>query len=266
VIAALAVWALLAAGAAAESPPAAMTNEDVVRMVASGAAERDILDAIASRPEAFDVSDEMMDELALAGVSATVRAAMQRRHALSQPPPAPAPARAGRGTAKLVVTLNGSGGTRSLKAPAWADEDVKERLKLPKETDQREIKDLAVFLACARPEHVPDLWRTKSPLGRDMVSVGRHEILAFVAGNTPPGKKPQLTLPQQLDADVDVIETHDIVLGVAALIGDRWLQLGSAKLSGVSVGPDAKPLAGKIAHAGDLSFKVELSGKPGKTP
>jgi hypothetical protein len=263
VITALAICAWLAAGAAADAAPAAMTNEDVVRMVASGAAERDVLDAIASRPEAFDVSDEMMDELALAGVSATVRAAMQRRHAASQPPPAPAPARAARGMAKLVVILNGS---RSLKAPAWANEDVKDRLKLPKETEQREIKDLAVFLACARPEHVPDLWRTKSPLGRDMVSVGRHEILAFVAGDTPPGKKPQITLPQQLDADVDVIETHDIVLGVAALIGDRWLQLGSTKLSGVSVGADTKPLAGKITHAGDLSFKVELSAKTEKTP
>jgi hypothetical protein len=266
VIAALALCAMLAAGVPAVSPPAAMTNEDVVRMVAAGAPEREILDAIASRPEAFDVSDDMMDELAVAGVSAGIRTAMRRRHDESAPPPAPVSPRAARGTAKLTVTINAAGGPKSLKAPAWANEDIKARLQLPKENDQREIKDLAVFLACTRAEHVPDLWRSKSPLGRDMVTVGRHEILAFVAGGTSPEKKPQISLPRELDADVDVIETHDIVLGVAALIGDRWLQLGSAKLAGVAVGPGPKSLAGKITGAGDLSFKVELSAKPGTPP
>jgi hypothetical protein len=150
-----------------------------------------------------------------------------------------------------------------LKLPAWADENAKVRLKLPKENDQREVKDIAVFLACASPEHVPDLWRSKTPLGRDMNSVPRHEMLAFVAGDTPAGKPPRLTLPARLEADVDETEPHDLILGVAARIGDHWVQLASAKLAKTTVAAGQAPLSGRIGHAGvAFEFKVELKAPP----
>ena len=153
----------------------------------------------------------------------------------------------------------GAAGPRTLKLPAWADEGVKVRLQLPKENEQREVKDVAVFLACSSPEHVPDLWRSKTPLGRDMVSVQRHEMLAFVAGDTPAGKPPRLTLPGRIEADVDDTEPHDLILGVAARIGDRWVQLAFAKLPKATIGEGQKPLAGRIERAGrGFDFKVEL--------
>jgi hypothetical protein len=243
---------------AAVVPP--LSNEDIVRMVASGAPEQDILVSIRSRPEAFDLTNDMVEELGLAGVSATIVAAMRQRHA-ELAPPAPPVERPKHGRTPLAVTLNAGGaGARTLRVPAWADEDAKQQFQLPKENDQREVKDLAVFLACTSSEHVPDLWRSKSPLGRDMSFVVRHEMLAFVAGETPAGKAPRLVLPERLEAEVDEVDPHDLVLGIAALIGDRWIQLAAARLPKASIIAGQKPLIGRIGHHGHgFSFTVELS-------
>jgi len=251
------------APAASDAPAAPMTNEDVVRMAAAGTPEREIVRAIQARPEAFDLATDMLDELRLAGVPASVIAAMQRRHAESAPA-TPPPERTLRGRAHLTVTLNASGlAPRTLKAPRFADEDAKERLKLAKENEQREVKDLGVFLACVTAEHVPDLWRSKSPLGRDMASVPRHEILAFVAGDTPAGQAPRLTLPDRIEADVDDSDPHDLVLGVAARIGDHWVMVGIAKLAKVTVGPPGATLVGHITRGlVPMNFSVKLEAKP----
>jgi len=269
--AAAALGALLAAAlapvVAAEGgdagPRPALTNEDVVRMVASGIPESEILQTIDARPEAFDLAEDMVQELKLAGVPASVLAAMRHRHAEGARPSAP-PDRIARGHVRLTVTLNaGPKEPRTLRAPAWADEDAKARLKLPKENEQREVKDLAVFLACTTGDHVPDLWRSKSPLGRDMVNASRHEMLAFVAGDTPAGKTPRLVLPDRIEADVDDAEPHDVVIGVAARIGDHWVQLGIGRLAHVEVVAGAKPLAGRITRGSEsLEFKVELIAPP----
>ena len=243
----------LAALTATASP---LTNEDVVRMVAAGTPEGEILETIHTRPEAFDLADDMVDELKLAGVSAAIVAAMGQRHAESAPP-APPVERLRRGHATLLVDLTG---TRTLRVPAWADEDAKARLHLPKENEQRQVKDLAVFLACGAPEHIPDLWRTKTPLGRDMVFVARHEMLAFVAGDTPDGKAPRLSLPARLEAEVDEADRHDLVLGVAARIGDRWVQLAVGALPKTAIGAGSKPLVGHIERIGHaFDFKIELT-------
>jgi hypothetical protein len=235
---------------------AALTNEDIVRMVASGSPESAVLDAIRTHAEAFDLTTDMVEELKLAGVSPAIIAAMRQKHAESAPPP-PSVERPARGKVPLLVTLNG--GT-TIKVPAWADEDAKEKLRLPKENDQREVKDLAVFLGCVTSEHVPDLWRSKTPLGRDMSFVARHELLAFAPGDTPAGKPPRLTIPARLEAEVDDSEPHDLVLGVAARIGDRWIQLGSTVLKKVTIAAGQKPLTGRIEHVGHaFEFKVTLS-------
>jgi hypothetical protein len=250
-------FATTLAAAGAPAPP--LTNEDIVRMVASGTPEPDILEAIKTREADFDVADDMVSELKLAGVSGTIIAAMLQRVAENAPPPVPAEQPV-KGRTHLVVVLNAGGsGPRTLKLPAWADENIKIRLKLPKENDQRAVKDIAVFLACSSPEHVPDLWRSKTPLGRDMISVQRHEMLAFIAGDTPAGKNPRLTLPARIEADVDETEPHDLILGVAARIGDHWMQLAFAALPNTTIGAGQKPLLGVIERAAvAFTFKVEL--------
>ena len=259
----IAAWVLgltLAFTVTPQEPP--LTNEDIVRMVASGIPEDEVQQAIHNHKEAFDLSSEMVDELKLAGVPAAIVAAMARRHAESAPPAVPAK-RESRGRVPLIVSLSGGGGgSRTVRVPAWADEDAKERLRLPKENDQREVKDLAVFLACASPEHIPDLWRSKSPLGRDMSFVTRHEMLAFVAGDTPAGKPPRLVLPVRLEAEIDPTDPHDLVLGIAARVGDRWMQLAFAVLPKATIGAGQKPLLGRIDHIGrGFDFKVVLSAQ-----
>lgn len=262
-LAVLAVGAAVARTAAAEAETAAalppLTNEDVVRMVAAGKPEREIVQTIGARAEAFELADDLIDELKLAGVPPSIISAMQQRHMKNAPPAAPVD-RPVRSHVKVVVTLNaGAASVHTLHAPAWADEDLKASLSLGKENDARAVKDLAVFLACRTPEHIPDLWRSKTPLGRDMVAVGRHEMLAFVAGDTPPGKTPRLTLPAQLEAQVEESEPHDLVLGVAARIGDHWFQLAATRPETAEVTSGSKPLVGHIAHIGNgFLFKVEL--------
>ncbi len=255
IVAAACAFVLLAR-AAPETP---LTNEDIVRMVAAGTGERDILLTIASRPEAFDLSDDMIDELKTAGVSSAIVTAMKRRHAELSPSPPPAPPDDTR-KAPVVVTLNaGTSGSRTLKLPKWADEDVMARFSLPKENDQRAVGDIAVFVACVTAEHVPDLWRSKSPLGRDMTGLMRHEMLAFVPGETPSGTDPRLVLPEKLEARVEAGDSHDLVLGVAARIGDHWIQIAASKPAKVAVTPDSKPVAGRIHQTGKtFNFKVEL--------
>jgi hypothetical protein len=235
--------------------PAPLTNEDIVRMVSDGTPEREILAAIRNRPEAFDLTRDMIDELTAAGVPRSVLDAMRgKREEAATPARQEERDKPGYGT--LVVTLN----TRTLRLPAWADEDVKAILNLPKENEQREIKDVAVFLACVSPDHIPDLWRSKSPLGRDMVGARAHQMLAFVAGDTPAGKPPRLTLPARLEANVDLTEPHDLLLGVAALIGDHWVQVGMGLLPGEgSEGARCRHdrRSGKV-----VNFKVELKAPP----
>lgn len=261
---ALGLAALVTLTSATEPAPAAhpLADEDIVKMVAAGTPESEILERIAAQPGAYDLSDDMLSELRLAGVTPAVLAAMRARAVKDTPAPPP-PERAPRGTAHLVVTLNG-GHAKTLTVPAWADEDLKGRLHLGKEQDDRTVKDIAVFLGCTTAEHIPDLWRDKTPLGHDMASAFRHEMLTFVAGDTPAGKKPRIALPATLEADVDELEPHDLILGVAARIGDRWMLLSAGSLAKVKVESAGVHLDGTIGKVPTqaFAFQVKLAPPP----
>ena len=252
---ALVVFVMLAACLALMADePAPMTNEDVVRLAAAGTSEREIIRQIRERPSAFDVSPEMLEELKAAGVPAAVIAEMSARSVKAAPEPPP-PERVPVGHVRITVELNG----RTLSAPKWADEDIKRRLGLSKEVADREVRDLAVFLVCEEATHVPDQWRSKTPLGRDMTATKRHEMLAFVAGDTAAGHTPKIKLPDRLEAFADGTEPHDLVLGVAARIGDRWVTLGTGKLPHVAF--DGKPgrLDGEIHSLGAFAYEIKLT-------
>jgi hypothetical protein len=245
---------VLAAAAAADVSP--LTNEDVVRWVAAGKPEPEILKEIAARPAAYDVSDEMLSELRLAGVPESVIAAMRARQAESAPPSPPPAERPARGKVRLTIAFAEA---KKLTVPKKASEPLAEKFKLPSGGEARAVHDLAVFLACVTPEHVPDQWRTKSPLGRDLEGMPRHEMLLFVTGDTPDGQTPSVTLPPSIEADVDDVEAHDLLLGVAARIGDRWRVLALEKRAKAKIEAGTPPLAAKIAGGGiPFVFRVEL--------
>lgn len=245
---------ILLALALALSAAAPMTNEEIVRLVAAGTPESEILTAIADRPAAYDLGEDMLEELRLAGVPDGILKAMRARQEASNP--APPVQRPLRGRVRLAVRLMGSA---SLQAPTRASDALAERFRLGNDPEARTVRDLAVYLACVTPEHVPDQWRSKSPLGRDLAGTPRHEMLVFIAGDTPSGARPALTLPREIEAYVDDLEPHDLVLGVAARVGERWLTLATARRNGVKAAADAGPLSGRVEGGGvPFLFRVEL--------
>lgn len=249
-----------AAGAGDAQPiRAPLTAGDIVRMVVAGTDEGEILDAVRTASHAFDVSEEMLRELSGAGVPPAVIAAMKARVAAEARPGTTAPLP--RGGVPLRVELAGAG---SLELPAYAEEETKVRLGLPNEPELRAARDIALFLACVTPEHVPDLWRNKTPLGRDMSGAPRHEILAFVAGDTPAGKRAHLDVPDGLDAAVDTVEPHALVLGVAGRIGDRWYVLAASKPLKIEATAAGTALDGRVRASGPFAFEVEMSAPAAK--
>ncbi len=263
---------LLAAAATAaeapagdQAPPRALRNEDVVRMLVSGVPPADVIAKIRSADAAFDLSDEMAQELRLAGVPADVLAAMSARQAevdharAAAKPPVEAMQRPPEGQSSLVVTVRSGADGRAGKpivVPARLDDSAAKALQAGASERDREVTDVAVFLACRTPDHVPDQWRSKSPLGRDFVSVPRHQILDFKPGaarapastarggsGSPPARpdgaprlEPDalvLPLPVELRGAVEPGLAHDLVVGIAIRVGERYLEIAEARKDGV---------------------------------
>ena len=92
------------------------------------------------------------------------------------------------------------------------------------------MTNLAILLACRTADHVPDHWRSKSPVGRDFLSMPRHRLLAFVAG-AGPGEADEsdeeqqileLRVPETIEVDLEPGVAHDLTLGVAVEIEGRY--------------------------------------------
>jgi hypothetical protein len=250
---------------AAESPPQDRTarplrNEDVVRMLVAGRPAAEIVAAIRSADVSFDLSDEMAQELRVAGVPEGVLSAMRARQAevdrarqASGPPDAASEAPAA-GKSAVVVTIR-------------LDDHVARTLQAGASDEERKVTDLAMYLTCRTPDHVPDQWRSKSPLGRDFVSVSRHELLDFRRGASPlPAKKPAagpgppalpgeqgaseggelvLALPIELRGEIETGVPHDLVIGAG-----RFLQLVEARKDGVVPGASGLALAAVLTERG----------------
>jgi hypothetical protein len=248
-------WPVLACAmmAAAARPQAGaaetLDNEAVVGMVASGMAEIAIVRAIQDAPRvSFDLDPEVVRELAAAGVTPKIIQAMRDRQGpapvLEKPVPPPAP------QGKLLVRLRSDGGKKGepvvyeviRKIPKWAANEMG-MLQRP------EVEELAFFLLCTRPDHVPDHWQDRS----ELKGFTRHEKLLFRTGSRP-GKSRgfevlALDLPESLDLSTDA-GNHRLVAGVAAKAGPDWHVVGSAELKSVEV------LAGETT-----TLEVTLGGK-----
>jgi len=295
----LAVVALSAAAdvsAIEPSPARPLLNDDVVRLLVAGVPPAEVIARIRSADTAFDLSDDMKQELRLAGVPGEVLSAMSARQAevdraraIAKPPDAAAPAPPAEGKTALVVTVRfapGGDGAADLVFPARLDEATAKALQVGPSDDERKVTDLAVFLACRTQDHVPDQWRMKSPLGRDFVSVPRHQILDFKPGASrvpaskappgwklpsppggrPPGPEPEvlvLKLPLELRADVEPGVVHDLIVGVAARVGERFLEIVEARKDGVVAGAGGLSLAAVLAESREKeTARLEVKFEP----
>jgi hypothetical protein len=183
--------ALLAAAAPPQKAvPATLTNEDIVRLVVNGTAEKVILDEIVARPVDFDLSPGVVDELARVGVSPKIIDAMRRRQAEVAPPPPP--------SARVPEPSAEAEPEQGLLALRFADpadpkkpDAVLAIASLPKgaprpgDAEIGAVSELAVAILCSTTDHVPDHWEMKTPLS----GAPRHEMLLFRPGSEPRREK-----------------------------------------------------------------------------
>jgi hypothetical protein len=230
---------------AADEP---LTDEDVVVMFVSGQSVASIIDKINRSRTAFDLSDEMLGELRSAGLPAELLQAMidRQRELDHEAEPHAEPQAEEETSSPPTLRLRIDAGSESKQGesrPAirildTVDPATRERLRM--RSDDPRFTDIAVALLCTTQDHVPDQWRSQTPLGRDFVNTPRHRLLAFVSGATreEPGKLDDLAkklgtavtgsgeaaapaailaleIPDQIEVRIEPDVVHDLTLGVA---------------------------------------------------
>ncbi|MGH9748993.1 MAG: hypothetical protein ACRD6R_03590 [Candidatus Polarisedimenticolia bacterium] len=174
--------ALLVVAGAIGAAGAPLGNEDIVRMVMAGTAEKAILERLAANPADFDLRPEILIELRRAGVGDRILEAMRRRQAamprvepaLPEPadtPPVP--------TGTLEIRFE-AGEERAPLAErtAVALKSLPPRLAARGGQEVATMTDMALVVLCLTPGHIPDHWDLRSPLTAGTLP---HEMLLFRA-------------------------------------------------------------------------------------
>jgi hypothetical protein len=274
---ALLLTALLAAyPALAESDEPPLHNEDVVMMLVGGENPARVIDVIRARVTEFDLSDEMMTELGLAGVPAEVVRAMRERQAEIDGPAEPvvdegeptAPAESESG---FRVTIEDADvpeddrteGTFMVVLPALLTGPAAARLELPEDEASRTIARAAIAIACVEPRHAPDHWRAESPLGRDFFFTPRHKLVRFEVGTTSTpdpveSERPtiEVTFPTTIEGPLDGPE-HRLLIGLAVEVGDRWYLIRSIDLGESPTGRESSRFDARIRIRASRSATLE---------
>ena len=262
---------------------AVVRDEDVVRWFVSGSSEQELIEGIASAQVEFRLDEEMLGELRIAGLPESVIEAMISRQQQMQPdPPAPPAEEAAPEPAALLIRFN----------PEWKPKKSTPRplIRLLDEIDpalirplnlratDRQFTDLALFVFCRTPDHVPDQWRSKSPLGRDFAMAARHRMLQFEAGaerlpanklseyigrlGIVPGARKdmpelgvlQLAIPESFSLPLEREIAHDLTIGVAVQVGNRFLAIALLHRDAVTIEDE------------ELTFDVKIRDGRGRDP
>lgn len=212
----------------AAGAPAPFTNEDVVRLVMTGTAEKVILQAIDERPADFDLDPEVVEELRRAGVPERVLEAMRRRQAaMPRPGPGEPSSSAVEARGFLQVVL----GAETDDDAAIAIIGLPRGMTRPPGVEVGRVIDLAVVILCTTSHHVPDHWDVRSPIEEGP----RHRMIQLSAGSAP-GKIKRfevITLDLEEIAAAPIAEgRHAVVVALAGQqAGTRgWRLLASERL------------------------------------
>jgi len=180
----------------APAAPAPFTNEDIVRLVVHGTAEKTILREIAARAPQYDLDPGIVEELRRVGVSEAIIAAMRTRQieagggagdasaatggvpgaAPGSPAHSAAPARTG----QVVIRFRPPDKENEDPGP-FAIAALPKQVTRPADGEVGTVSDLALVVFCASSIHVPDHWESKTPL----TGAPRHELLFFRPGSQP---------------------------------------------------------------------------------
>jgi len=244
---------------------APLTEVDIVRRVMAGTDAKSLIELIGSSTVAFDISQEMQEELALAGVPARVIQAMVAKQREQDGPGAgddaePIDFDDAFLEARLFILLDAGEPDEGDTEPTLRIEEsmpppLAEELRL--KDDEARFSDVGIFLICRTADHVPDHWRSQTPLGRDFNWTPRHRLLEFVSGATrrEPGKVSktlqrltgdaltspgvlELTLPNAIEVEMEPGVVHDISLGLALEAGGRFYMLQEDRWDGLLVEGD----------------------------
>ena len=242
-------------------------EEDIVRMFVQGVSEDELIRRIETSPGEYDLSEDMLEELKIAGIPDAVLEAMIRRQAEMQPLVEQAENEAATGAPRVIIILNpdwkpmGDKPLPVLLALDAVDPEFAQRLGL--RSGDLQITDLGIALFCRTADHVPDHWRSKSPLGRDFVNAARHRMLVYISGaDSKPASKFRnkmsklfrtpgardsiadlnvlsLEIPERLAVKLEPGIAHDLTLGIVVRIGDRNYLTLAAERDGVVLGEDS---------------------------
>jgi hypothetical protein len=289
VIAAILLASLLGIAVGKSDAPQVLTEEDIVRMFVQGVNPDELIGKIDTSPGEYDLSDEMLDELRIAGIPEPILQAMLRRQAELHPDIAQ-PDIATESTApRLIVRLNPEWEPSNddplpvLRTLDSVDAELAQTLNLRDASVP--ITDLGIALLCRTADHVPDHWRSKSPLGRDFARVPRHRTLLFLSGaeKNPaskfrnkmtklimaPGARDSiadlhvlsLVIPDHLDVELETGTAHDLTLGIALRIGERHYLTMADQRDGVVLGENGDTTLTAILRGGKknpLKARVEF--------
>ena len=228
----LALLACLVLGAGTATA-GALTPEDVVRMHVTGIDAETIVEQIRSSGGSFELDDEMVVELRAAGLpSAVIEAMLATSPAPEIVEEPPAPEFQGSPLRILLNPARDPTKPERLRMSVRIGPELKNALGLHRSTEGGWIQDVAIFVACLSSTHVPDHWRTKSPLGRDFDRMPRHAQLLFVGDAKRDENKDgtlqlELEIPETLEVELESATPHDLMLGVAVRIDDRYYLIAS---------------------------------------
>ena len=258
-----------------------MTLEDVVRLFVQGSSTEDLIGRIETSQVDFDLIDEMLDELRLAGLAEEVIEAMVQRQRQLHPPVTPEIELAQEEVAPqagLTVRLTLQGGTslrkgdldRGMRVADLVPPDTLKQLGV--RDPEARITNVAFYVACHSSTHVPDHWRGQTPLGRDFHSATRHKMLAFHSeaipdngGEAAPetssssaeddatpkaGERTvlKLEIPEEIAVELDPTAEHDLSAGVAVQIDGRYYRV---------VSDEAEAFV-PVEHEGTINVTIEL--------
>jgi hypothetical protein len=207
-------------------------------MFVQGASVERLLDEIARREPGFDLDDEIVAELRTAGLpEQVIRAMAERARPASPPAPVEPPVDAAPALDLLLNPDRRPGTPEVLR--------VTGEIALPDGGAGVPIEDVALFVVCLSPTHVPDHWRAASPLGRDFERMPRHRVLLFLDGarHTPRRQGDdllELDLPERIAVALEPGASHDLMLGVALGAGGRYFLLAGDRRDGFVPGPAAE--------------------------
>jgi hypothetical protein len=207
----MATFASLAPGAS-PAQPRTLTNEEVVRMTARGMQPAEIIREIRSAPStSFDLDPEVIAEMRAVGVAEAVIEVMAEVDRASSPATQPAVGAEADGT----IDLSFEGGPPPGEGRGLAIPSI----------------EVAFYLICLDPTHVPDYWLTRTPLGEEFP---RHHLLWFQEaperrGRGGRGKKTQVLLPGRVTIR-GAAGTHPIEVGVAVRDNEKaWKPLAASR-------------------------------------